>query len=123
MQTVAERDLAYTISAPALAKRLLPLRGLPKSHKVRIEYVNPDGKIDRTRTNHFSLVAITDGQHTVNVALTHLYGLSRLLPGDVTATLTAEALTLTYSKGCVTLEHQVPSVTMDLPTVDVRGLV
>ena len=123
MQAVADQDLVYTIAPRALAKRLHPLRGLPKLHTVRIDYTNADGSIARTRTNHFSLVAITDGQHTVTVALTHLYGLSRLLPGTVTASLTADALTLAYSQGRVILDHQTPSAAMEIPIVDLRSLV
>ena len=123
MQTLADRDLAYAISPRALAKLLHPYRGLPKLHTVRIDYVNPDGSIVRTRINHFSLVAITDGKHTVTVALTHLYGLSRLLPGTVTASLTADALTLAYPQGRVILDHQTPSAAMEIPIVDLRSLV
>lgn len=123
MPAVAERTATYTIAPLALAKRLHPLRGLPKLHTVRIDYTNPDGSIARTRTNHFSLVAITDGRHSVTVALTTLYGLSRLLPGAVTATLTADTLTLAYPQGCVTFDHQVPSVAMEIPVIDLRSLV
>ncbi len=123
MQTLADRDLAYAISPRALAKLLHPYRGLPKLHTVRIDYTDPDGSIVRTRINHFSLVAITDGWHTVTVALTLLYGLSRLLPRDTTATLTADSLTLAYPQGCVILDHQTPRVPMEIPIVDLRTLV
>ena len=121
MQAVAERDLVYAISAPALAGLLRPYRSLPKSHKITRSRADERGKI-HSRTIRYALVAITDGCHTVNVPVTLLYDLLGALPAPVTLTLTADALTLTYPKGCVTLDNQMPSVTMDIPTVDVRSL-
>ena len=122
MPAVAERAVTHTIAPRALAKLLHPLRGLPKLHAVRIDYTNPDGSIARTRVNHFSLITITDGRHSVTVALTTLYGLSRLLGGAVTASLTEDSLTLAYPQGRVILDHQTPTVVMEIPTVDVRRL-
>ena len=119
--TTATLD-TYTISAPALAKRLLPYRGLPKSHRVIRRRVDERGKI-HARTIRYALVAITNGQHAVNVPVTLLYDLLGALPAPVTLTLTAEALTFVYASGMLTLEHQVPTVTVDIPTVDVRVLI
>jgi len=121
MKAVAERDLVYTISAPALAGLLKPYRGLPKSHGVIRRCVDERGKI-HARTIRYALVAITDGCHAVNVPVTLLYDLLGALPAPVTLTLTADALTFVYASGVLTLDHQTPSATMDIPTVDVRSL-
>ncbi|MHB1682807.1 MAG: hypothetical protein ACYCYO_08285 [Bacilli bacterium] len=130
MQAVAERDLVYTISPPALAGLLKPYRGLPKSHGIVRTRVDERGKI-HSRTIRYALVAITDGCHTVNVPVTLLYDLARFLPSDTTATLTGarvprveDTLTLTFSypQGRVTFDHQTPSVTMEIPAIDLRGV-
>ncbi len=122
MQVVAERDLAYTISAPALVGLLKPYRGLPKSHGIVRRRVDERGKI-HARTIRYALVTIADGRHTVNVPVTLLYDLLGALPAPVEVTLTAEALTFVYANGTLTLDHQVPTVTVDIPTVDVRVLI
>ena len=121
MQAVAVRDLAYAISAPALAGLLKPYRGLPKSHGVIRRRVDERGKI-HARTIRYALVAITDGSHAVNVPVTLLYDLLGALPAPVTLTLTAEALTFVYASGTLTLDHQRPTATMKIPTVDARGV-
>lgn len=120
MQAVAERDLVYTISAPALAGLLKPYRGLPKSHGVIRRRVDELGKI-HARTIRYALVAITDGRHTANVPVTLLYDLLRVLPASVALTWTDDGLKFTYSNGVVALDHQTPSVTMEIPMVDVRS--
>jgi|GEM_PF-3445956 len=119
MQAVAVRDLVYTISAPALAGLLKPYRGLSKSHEVIRRRVDERGKI-HSRTIRYALVAITDGCHTVNVPVTLLYDLLGALPAPVEVFLTAEALTFVYASGALTLDHQVPTVTVDIPVIDVR---
>ena len=112
---------AISVNPRALAGLLKPYRGLPKSHKISRSRTDERGKI-HSRTIRYALVAITDGWHAVNVPVTLLYDLLGALPAPVEVFLTAEALTFIYASGALTLEHQTPTVTMDIPTVDVRGV-
>ena len=109
---------AVVIDPRALAKLLHPYRGLPRSHRVVIEYADADGKVTHRRTSRHALIAVTDGCRTAHVALHTLYDLLRLLPSPVALTLADDGLTLTWANGCAVLDpHTCAQAT--IPAVDV----